>query len=102
MKLNMLAVKKNYTGHCDSSEQIPALEGLRQKCEVWVTERKIGKAQQAQLFYRGSSELKTLPSREALSRGTASYYQRFCSPHGRSTRESLKNVGGPYVQRRKG
>lgn len=34
MKLNLLAVKKNYAGHCDSCEQILALEGLRQKCKV--------------------------------------------------------------------
>lgn len=34
MKLNLLAVKKNYAGHCDSCEQILALEGLRQTCKV--------------------------------------------------------------------
>lgn len=37
VKLNLLAVKKNYAGHYDSCEQILALEGPRQKCTVEKT-----------------------------------------------------------------
>lgn len=100
MKLNLLAVKKNYAGHCDSCEQFLALEGLRQKCKVEKAglsyEKKKGKTQ---LFNRGSLVLKTLPFREALSRGTLPITSVSALPTGEVL---LEEGGGAYVQRRKG